>query len=99
MLSNALDNIRVSSTDQYADRQIIAMRELGIPAEKIYMDKLSGKDTKRPQLKELMATVKTGDTVTVESISRFARNTRDLLDLVDQLSQKDVKWTERRCRT
>jgi len=84
--------IRVSSTDQNLDRQIIAMREIGIPPEQIYMDKLSGKDTKRPQLKALMAVVKPGDTVTVEAISRFARNTRDLLGLVEQLTAKEVEF-------
>ena len=84
--------IRVSSADQNEDRQVIAMDELNIPSENIFMDKLSGKDTKRPQLKVLMATVKSGDKVTVESISRFARNTRDLLDLVEQLTAKGVEF-------
>ena len=84
--------IRVSSADQNADRQILAMQELKIPPERIFIDKQSGKDTKRPQLKALMEIVQSGDKVIVESISRFARNTRDLLDLVEQLTAKDVEF-------
>lgn len=41
--------IRVSSLDQNENRRFVAMRELGIPAERIFMDKQSGKDFKRPQ--------------------------------------------------
>ena len=89
---NTYGYIRVSSVDQNEDRQVIAMGELKIPPENIFMDKLSGKDTKRPQLKALMEKVKPGDTVIVESISRFARNTRDLLDLVEQLAVKGVEF-------
>jgi DNA invertase Pin-like site-specific DNA recombinase len=77
---------------------MIAMGELKIPPENIFMDKLSGKDTKRPQLKALMETVKDGDTVIVESISRFARNTRDLLDLVEKLSAKGVEFVSQKER-
>jgi DNA invertase Pin-like site-specific DNA recombinase len=58
------------------------MESRGIPNERIFLEKLSGKDTKRPKLQLLMNTVQKGDTVVVESISRFARNTRDLLELV-----------------
>ena len=74
------------------------MGELRIPPENIFMDKQSGKDTKRPQLKTLMQTVQPGDTVIVEAISRFARNTRDLLDLVEQLSLKGVEFVSQKER-
>ncbi len=84
--------VRVSSVDQNEDRQLIAMKELNIPAERIFTDKRSGKDTDRPQLKRLLAAVKQGDTITVESVSRFARNTRDLLDLVERLTAKGVEF-------
>jgi DNA invertase Pin-like site-specific DNA recombinase len=56
------------------------------------LDKLSGKNTDRPALQKLLATVQPGDTVVVESVSRFARNTRDLLDLVEQLTAKGVEF-------
>ena len=82
--------IRVSTAEQHTDRQIIAMSELKIPQENIYIDKLSGKNTARPSLQKLLTTVKKGDTIVVESVSRFARNTRDLLDLIDKLTANGV---------
>ena len=84
--------IRVSSKDQQDGRQIIAMQSRGIPQERIFSEKQSGKDVKRPQLQALMDTVQNGDVVVVESISRFARNTRDLLGLVEKLTQKGVEF-------
>ena len=84
--------IRVSSKDQQDGRQFIAMERRGIPPERIFSEKQSGKDTKRPQLQTLINTVQSGDIVVVESISRFARNTRDLLGLVDKLAQKGVEF-------
>lgn len=83
---------RVSTQDQCLDRQIIAANARRIPKENIFTEKLSGKDTKRPELQRLMATVQRGDVVIVESISRFARNTRDLLDLVEKLNNKGVEF-------
>jgi len=50
--------IRVSSKDQQESRQVIAMENRGIPSERIFLEKLSGKDTKRPMLQSLMSTVK-----------------------------------------
>ena len=84
--------IRVSSTDQCEYRQLLATQELKIPSENIYTDKQSGKNTSRPGLQKLLAVVKAGDTVIVESVSRFARNTRDLLDLIDKLTSKGVEF-------
>ncbi|MDR2546720.1 MAG: recombinase family protein [Lachnospiraceae bacterium] len=84
--------IRVSCTEQCTDRQIIAMAELKIPLENIFTDKLSGKNMARPELQKLMTTAKSGDTIIVESVSRFARNTRDLLVLIDKLTAKNVKF-------
>ena len=89
--------IRVSSKDQQESRQVIAMENRSIPSERIFLEKLSGKNTKRPMLQSLMDTVQKGDTVVVESISRFARNTRDLLGLVEKLTIKGVEFI-RVCR-
>ena len=58
----------------------------------IFIDRMSGKNTARPELQRMMDYVRKGDTVIVESISRFARNTRDLLELVEQLTQKGVEF-------
>jgi len=84
--------VRVSSLDQNEDRQLDAMNALKIPQENIFTEKLSGKNTQRPKLQALLSIVKQGDSVTVESISRFARNTKDLLDLVEQLTSKGAEF-------
>lgn len=84
--------IRVSSKDQQDKRQFIAMENRGILPERIFSEKQSGKDAKRPELQSLMAVVWQGDTVVVESISRFARNTKDLLGLVEKLAAKGVEF-------
>lgn len=80
--------IRVSTEEQNTARQETLMKEMDV--EKIYIDKTTGKNQKRLQLADMMNFVREGDTVIVESISRFARNTRDLLDLVEQLNKKGV---------
>lgn len=86
--------IRISTIGQNTARQEVLMQELGV--EKVFIDRMSGKNTDRPQLKEMMVFVRQGDTVIVESISRFARNTRDLLDLVEQLTKKGVEFVSRK---
>jgi len=66
--------LRVSSTDQNEDRQLIAMQELGIPTERIYIDKQSGKDFERPAYKRLVTRLKQGDLLYIKSIDRLGRN-------------------------
>ena len=83
--------IRVSSQEQNTIRQEVLMESLGVDA--IYIDRMSGKNTDRPELKKMMEFVRQGDTVIVESISRFARNTKDLLEQVEQLTAKEVEST------
>ena len=53
--------IRVSSTDQNEDRQLIAMQAKNIPQSHLYMDKQSGKDFQRPAYKRLVRKLKAGD--------------------------------------
>lgn len=77
---------RVSTVEQNLDRQIEALESAG--CEKIYMDKLSGKNTKRPQLQELFNVLKKGDTIIVKDLTRFSRSTRDLFELLDQIKDK-----------
>ena len=86
--------IRVSTQEQNTIRQEVMMKELGV--EELYLDKASGKNTDRPQLKKMMEYVRRGDTVIVESISRFARNTRDLLELIEQLTAKGVEFISKK---
>ncbi len=80
--------IRVSTEEQNTIRQEVLMQKLGVV--EIYIDKASGKSTDRPQLKKMLSYVRKGDSVIVESISRFARNTKDLLELVETLNSKEV---------
>ncbi len=82
--------VRVSTEEQNTARQEIIMEQLGV--EKVFIDKMSGKNTDRPQLNAMLDFVREGDAVVVESISRFARSTRDLLNLVNDLSKKKVDF-------
>lgn len=86
--------VRVSSEQQNTARQEVLMSELGV--EQVYIDRMSGKSTDRPALKQMMEYVRDGDTVIVESISRFARNTKDLLELVEQLTAKKVEFVSKK---
>lgn len=86
--------IRVSTQEQNTMRQEVLMQELGV--DEVYIDRLSGKNTDRPELKKMMDYVRKGDTVIVESISRFARNTRDLLVLIEKLTEKGVEFVSRK---
>ena len=70
------------------------LRELGV--DELFVDRASGKNADRPELNRMMSFVRRGDTVIVESISRFARNTRDLLDLVERLTEKQVEFVSRK---
>jgi len=92
IIINIFAYVRVSDVSQKDFRQLDAMEARGIPPERIFSEKLSGKDENRPALKALMNMVQKGDTVVVESISRFARNTKDLLTLVDKLTSNGVEF-------
>ena len=86
--------VRVSTEEQNPARQQALLRELGV--DEIFFDKASGKNTDRPELKRMLDYVRKGDTVIVESISRFARNTRDLLELIEQLTAKEVEFVSKK---
>ena len=80
--------IRVSSLDQNEARQVEAMKDKGI--EKYYIEKISGKDTNRPKLQEMLEFVREGDQVYIHDFSRLARSTKDLLEIVEILNKKGV---------
>lgn len=83
--------IRVSSNTQNTDRQEEMFKDLGI--DKYYIEKVSGKNIKdRIELQKMMEYVREGDTVIVESISRFGRSLTDLLNLIDRLNEKGVQF-------
>ena len=71
--------MRVSAKDQNEDRQIIAMREVGVSEKKIYMDKQSGKDFKRKQYKRLVRKMKKDDLLYIKSIDRLGRNYEEII--------------------
>lgn len=80
--------IRVSTIDQDTGRQDQMMKELKISPENTFREKISGKDTNRPELQRMLSYIRKGDIVVVESISRLARNTKDLLDIVEKITAK-----------
>ena len=82
--------VRCSTAEQNEARQLKMMEAQN--AEKLFIDKASGKSTDRPAFKKMMAFVRAGDTVVVESISRIARNARDLLSIVAELTDKQVDF-------
>ena len=86
--------IRISTTDQNTARQEVLMQELGV--DQVFIDRMSGKNMDRPELKRMLNFVREGDMVVVESISRFARNTRDLLELVERLTAKGVEFVSKK---
>lgn len=71
---------RVSTKEQCEERQLIALREFPVSKERIFMDKLSGKDFNRPQYQKLMRTLRAGDVLAVKSIDRLGRNYDEILN-------------------
>lgn len=78
MTSKIFGYCRVSSKDQNLDRQIEAMKALGIDDRDIYMEKQSGKDTDREQYQALRASLREGDTLVIQSLDRLGRNYDDI---------------------
>ena len=82
--------VRCSTIEQNEARQLKMAEEQN--AEKVFVDKASGKNTDRAAFKEMMAFVRWGDIVVVKCSSRIARNTRDLLSIVSELMEKGVEF-------
>ena len=80
--------VRVSTVEQHEGRQLVTMEKYNV--EKVFQEKVSAKDTDRPQLQEMLEFVRKGDTVVVHDFSRLARSTKDLLDIVELLEKKEV---------
>lgn len=78
--------IRVSTFEQNTDRQLE-----GLQFDKVFTDKASGKDTKRPELEQLIQYVREGDTVVVHSMDRLARNLDDLRKVVQNLTGRGIR--------
>ena len=82
--------IRVSTVDQNEARQLEAMKAHEIPAGNYFVEKISGKNTERPELQRLLATVTAGDTIYIHDFSRLSRSTADLLQIVESLTARGV---------
>lgn len=86
--------IRVSSRDQKIERQLIALKEAGVPEENIFIDKQSGKDFNRSAYQQLIAAAQKGDLIVLKSIDRLGRNYEDILEqwrVITKVNQVDIK--------
>lgn len=86
--------VRVSTVEQNTARQDVLMEQLGV--ERVFVDKMTGRNTERPAFKEMMSFVREGDTLVVESFSRLSRSTKDLLETVDKLQAKNVSFISKK---
>ena len=75
--------VRVSTVEQNEARQVEALQKYNI--DKWFTEKISAKDTNRPQLQAMLEYVREGDTIHIHDFSRLARNTKDLLEIVEKL--------------
>lgn len=82
--------VRVSTLEQNEARQREALQKFNI--DKWFIEKASGKDTKRPKLQEMLEYVREDDTVYVEEFSRLGRSTADLLAIVQQIEDLGAKF-------
>ncbi|MBU9736223.1 recombinase family protein [Diplocloster agilis] len=80
--------IRVSSTDQNEDRQLVALRGKGIPDNRLYIDKQSGKNFDRPKYKRMVRRLRQGDLLYVLSIDRLGRNYKEIQEQWRLLTQE-----------
>lgn len=86
MIGQRIGYVRVSSLDQKPDRQLEA-----VPTARVFTDRASGKDTRRPELDRMLAFAREGDTVVVHSMDRLARNLDDLRRIVQDLTGRGVR--------
>lgn len=79
-MENRYAYIRVSTREQREDRQLLAMREIGVPERRIYTDKQSGKDFNRPMYQRLLKRLQPGDLLYIKSIDRLGRDYEEILE-------------------
>lgn len=85
MQGHRIGYIRVSTFEQNPQRQLEQVQ-----VDRVFIDKASGKDARRPQLSELMEFIREGDTVVVHSMDRLARNLDDLRRIVQGLVKRGI---------
>ena len=77
---------RVSSKEQHLDRQLAALKGV----DKLFSDKLSGANTKRPELQKMLAYIREGDIVLVTELDRLGRNNQDLTKIMNTIQNKEA---------
>ena len=87
-MGNLYGYIRVSTREQNEDRQILALKELSIPAKNLFIDKQSGKDFERPQYRKMVRKLKKDDLLYIKSIDRLGRNYSEILEQWRILTQE-----------
>lgn len=81
---------RVSSLKQSYERQTKALHDSGIPDDRIYEDKISGKFKNRPGLDALLKVARRGDTITVSSLDRLGRTVLHILQTIEELEHRGI---------
>lgn len=92
-MSKVYGYCRVSSKDQNEDRQMIAMSEMNVPKENIFMDKQSGKDFERPQYQHLLKRLRQDDLLYIKSIDRLGRNYEEIIEqwrIISKVKRADI---------
>lgn len=86
--------MRVSSKEQHEDRQLAALQSYGVSYENLYMDKISGKDFKRPAYRKLLRRLQPDDVLIVKSIDRLGRNYKEIMEqwrIITKEKRADIK--------
>lgn len=78
MKKNVYGYVRVSTREQNVERQLIALEKIGVPQAKIFIDRQSGKDFRRPAYQKMVKKLKAGDVVVTKSIDRLGRNYEEI---------------------
>lgn len=92
-MSKVYGYCRVSSKDQNEDRQLIAMSEMNVPKEHIFIDKQSGKDFERPEYQRLLKRLRQDDLLYIKSIDRLGRNYEEIIEqwrIISKVKQADI---------
>ena len=79
-MGNVYGYVRVSTREQNEDRQMVALKEVQVPEENIYIDKQSGKNFNRPMYRRMLKRLKQDDLVYIKSIDRLGRNYEEILE-------------------
>lgn len=80
---------RVSTADQNLDRQIDALKKYGVDI--LFCEKMSGTKKNRPELNRMLGTVKSGDTIVIESLSRLGRSVKNLAELIEFFNENNIR--------